>query len=166
MPGGLFSVVTTRPVSVPMLEENIRAYGLGAHLGRVRDEIVAAEREDGVSTVVLGCVRRHGPPVRARARSGLRLIDGVRAATGVTLGLIQTRPPNMDIRPVGGVDDDMTPDRRPAAGRLPRSAGACPGGNIHARQIRFHAARQTSDRRRLGGRRGHLCLRARAWPGA
>lgn len=105
MTGGTFSVVTTMQVSVPVLEENIRAYGLEAHLGRVRasgvpvleieraegrviDEIVAAEREDGVSTVVLGCGGMVHLAERARPRTGVRLIDGVRAATGVALGLI------------------------------------------------------------------------------
>lgn len=71
-----FSVVTTLPVSVPVLEGNIRAYGLGGHLGRVRASDVpvlalendpemaqtaivgqaqAAQAEDGVDALVLGC---------------------------------------------------------------------------------------------------------------
>jgi len=100
--GGRFSVVTTLAVSVPVLEENIAAYGLSAHLGRVRasdvpvlaleqdtatarvvDEIAAAAAEDGVQSVVLGCggmvdIARH-----ARARTPIRLIDGIRAATHI-----------------------------------------------------------------------------------
>ncbi|SFI33342.1 aspartate/glutamate racemase family protein [Jannaschia pohangensis] len=102
-----FSVVTTLPVSVPILEENIFAYGLGGQLGRVRAsnvpvlhleaaadatervlaEIIAADREDGVRAVVLGCggmvdIARH-----AKGRTRARLIDGVRAAALIASGL-------------------------------------------------------------------------------
>ena len=99
--GRRFSVVTTLDVSVPILEENIRAYGLAGQLSKVRasgvpvlaleqdgqaatcqvlTEIEKAAREDGIQSVVLGCggmvdiERGHGNA------SGLRLIDGVRAA--------------------------------------------------------------------------------------
>ncbi len=100
---GRFSVVTTLDVSVPILEANIRGYGLQAQLGKVRasgvpvlaleqDEAVAgqvtaeirkAAAEDGVQSVVLGC----GGMVDIKQNTGesgaIRLIDGVRAAAFV-----------------------------------------------------------------------------------
>lgn len=99
--GGRFSVVTTLDVSVPILEGNIRAYGLGGQLGKVRasgvavlalekdpkaatDQVVAeiktAVLEDDIQTVVLGC----GGMVDIKQELGetpnLRVVDGVRAA--------------------------------------------------------------------------------------
>ena len=97
---GRFSVVTTLDVSVPVLEANIHAYGLGGQLGRVRAsgvpvldlerdvpgaaeqviaEIAAARDADGVDSVVLGCAGMSHIPARA-GDVGIRLIDGVKAA--------------------------------------------------------------------------------------
>lgn len=102
--GARFSVVTTLEVSVPVLEENIRAYGLSGHLGRVRasgvavldlerngdaaalrvlEEIAAAAREDDVDSIVLGCAGMVDLPSRAQAVTNLRIIDGVRAAVQI-----------------------------------------------------------------------------------
>ncbi len=74
--GWRFSVVTTVKVSVPILEQNILALGLGGYLGKVRasdvpvlalhedqeraaalvsEEARRAEAEDGVDAVILGC---------------------------------------------------------------------------------------------------------------
>jgi allantoin racemase len=99
--GRRFSVVTTLAVSVPILEENVRAYGLEQHLGRVRasgvpvlelehspdaamervlEEIKRAEAEDGIDSVVLGCGGMVHLPRLVRERTGLFPIDGVRAA--------------------------------------------------------------------------------------
>ncbi|MEL6240872.1 MAG: aspartate/glutamate racemase family protein [Pseudomonadota bacterium] len=71
-----FSVVTTMPVSVPIIEANIGALGLGGFLGKVRasnvpvleiendpdtseqlilSEARRAEEEDGIDAVILGC---------------------------------------------------------------------------------------------------------------
>ncbi len=71
-----FSVVTTLPISVPIIEGNIRALGLGHHLARVRasdvpvldleddsetatrmilTEAQRAEREDQIDALILGC---------------------------------------------------------------------------------------------------------------
>lgn len=71
-----FSVVTTLPVSVPVIAENIATSGLAQHVSRVRasdvpvlalesdqdsaEQIIAAEalsaeREDGIDAVILGC---------------------------------------------------------------------------------------------------------------
>lgn len=99
--GGQFSVVTTLDVSVPILEENITSYGLAGQLGKVRasgvpvlaleqdptaaiDQVVAevekAAREDPIQSVVLGCGGMVGIDQRMPQSSGIRLIDGVRAA--------------------------------------------------------------------------------------
>ncbi|MFZ7089899.1 aspartate/glutamate racemase family protein [Primorskyibacter sp. 2E233] len=100
--GGRFSVVTTLSVSVPVLEGNIHRYGLDRHLARVRasevpvlalesdpdsatrrvlDEVRAAEAQDGVTSVVLGCGGMGDIAAKASGHSRAMLIDGVRAAT-------------------------------------------------------------------------------------
>lgn len=99
---GRFSVVTTLAVSTPILDANIRAYGLGSHLGKVRasgvpvlaiesdpeasaarifDEIRAAQAEDNIQSVVLGCAGMSHLPALKPADITVRLIDGVSAAT-------------------------------------------------------------------------------------
>jgi allantoin racemase len=106
--GARFSVVTTLAVSVPVLEENVAAYGLSAQCARVRAsnvpvlalehdpegaaakviaEIVAADREDGVQSVVLGCGGMVDIAERASGRVRARLIDGVRAAAHIASGI-------------------------------------------------------------------------------
>lgn len=98
--GPRFSVVTTLQVSVPILEANIRNYGLDKNLGRVRAsgvpvlaleddrdnatrqvkaEIKRAVHDDNIDSVVLGCagmvhIEQDGDDV------GIKLIDGVHAA--------------------------------------------------------------------------------------
>lgn len=105
--GGRFSVVTTLPVSVPILEENIHRYGLAGQLGRVRashvpvldlesesetanarviDEIIKAEQEDSINTVVLGCGGMVHIADIAKRHTNIRLIDGVRAAAILSSG--------------------------------------------------------------------------------
>ncbi len=102
--GARFSVVTTLAVSVPVLEQNIRRYGLWGQLGRVRasgvavldlegdaelaarrvlDEIADAAATDGVQSIVLGCAGMVDLPARAEEESGVRIIDGVRAAVQI-----------------------------------------------------------------------------------
>lgn len=104
--GAKFSVVTTLPVSVPVLTENITAYGLAGNLGKVRasgvevlalendpetstarvlDEIRNAQREDGVQSVVLGCAGMTEIPGKAPPDIRVRLIDGVAAAVNVAV---------------------------------------------------------------------------------
>lgn len=99
--GGRFSVVTTLNVSVPILEENINAYGLADQLSKVRasgvrvlaleqdpraatrqvaKEIAKAAREDGVQSVVLGCGGMVDIEQESTHPPEIRLIDGVRAA--------------------------------------------------------------------------------------
>ncbi len=102
--GGRFSVVTTPEVSVPILGDNVLAYGLGGALAKVRasgvpvlaleqaearvaDEIRRAIAEDGVSSVVLGCGGMAALRDRLQAETPVRLIDGVRAAVAIACSL-------------------------------------------------------------------------------
>jgi len=109
MSGRKFSVVTTLDVSVPILEANIETYGLKQNCSAVRasgvevlalehdpegaaqgvlEEVQRAEREDGIDTVVLGCGGMVRLPELVREQTGLRPIDGVRAAAWVAQGLV------------------------------------------------------------------------------
>lgn len=102
--GGRFTVITTLPVSVPVIEENIAAYGFTHacarvtasglpvltlendpdHARMVLDECarMAASR-DGASTIVLGCagMAAFGPSMQEA--SNLPTVDGVAAAIGL-----------------------------------------------------------------------------------
>ena len=96
-----FSVVTTLAVSVPILEDNIHAYGFTSKLSRVRacgvpvldletdpagtapaviGEIKRAVAEDKVDVVVLGCAGMVHIPAYFFEEGRLRLIDGVTSA--------------------------------------------------------------------------------------
>lgn len=102
--GGTFTVITTLPGSVPVIERNITTYGLSAACARVRasglpvlsledapDTARAtlsacaslAAADDGASALVLGCagMAAFGPSMQAA--SGLPAIDGVAAAVGL-----------------------------------------------------------------------------------
>lgn len=102
--GERFSVVTTLPVSVPVLEANIRTYGLSGQLAKVRAcgvavldldnqpetavpkviaEIARAAAEDDVQSVALGCAGMVDVAVAAGSGIGVRLIDGARAAARI-----------------------------------------------------------------------------------
>ena len=99
--GNRFSVVTTLQVSVPILEENIAAYGFGRYLSRVRasgiavlelesdpdaaiarvlEEVAIAASQDGVDSIVLGCAGMVDVAALNKSKMPVRLIDGVRAA--------------------------------------------------------------------------------------
>ena len=96
-----FSVVTTLAVSVPILEDNIHAYGFTSKLSRVRacgvpvldletdpagtapavmGEIKRAVAEDKVDVVVLGCAGMAHIPAYFFGEEHVRLIDGVTSA--------------------------------------------------------------------------------------
>lgn len=102
--GPRFSVVTTLPVSVPILAKNIETYGLSGNLGQVRAsgvpvlaleadvdaaatqvlaEITRAQNEDNVQSVVLGCAGMSHIPRHAGPEVTVRLIDGVQAAVQI-----------------------------------------------------------------------------------
>lgn len=96
-----FSVVTTLAVSVPIIEENIRSYGLDENLARVRasdvpvldleaapeassQKIIAsakeAEAEDGIDALILGCAGMvHVTRALTQALS-IRVLDPVTCA--------------------------------------------------------------------------------------
>ncbi|MEL6170252.1 MAG: aspartate/glutamate racemase family protein [Pseudomonadota bacterium] len=101
--GEKFSVVTTLPVSIPVLEANIAEYGLSGSLSRVRASNVPvldletdkeaatarvlaeagrAAREDDIQSVVLGCAGMSHIPCVAPSHT-IRLIDGVTAAAKI-----------------------------------------------------------------------------------
>ena len=99
--GGRFSVVTTLAVSVPILQDNIHAYGFTSKLARVRacgvpvldletdpagtapavvGEIKRSVAEDKVDVVVLGCAGMVHIPAYFCEEGPVRLIDGVTSA--------------------------------------------------------------------------------------
>jgi len=99
--GRRFSVVTTLDVSVPILKNNIQAYGFASQLARVRasgvpvldletdpagtapavvGEIKHAVAEDNVDVVVLGCAGMVHIPAYFSDEGSVRLIDGVTSA--------------------------------------------------------------------------------------
>nr|MDJ0858114.1 aspartate/glutamate racemase family protein [Dinoroseobacter sp.] len=105
--GARFSVVTTLPASIAILESNVRRYGLGGQLGAVHasgvpvldletnraaataqvlETIGLARDADGVQSIVLGCAGMSHIPAAA-PDIGVRLIDGVVTATGIALAL-------------------------------------------------------------------------------
>lgn len=107
--GGRFSVVTTLAVSVQILEDNIRSYGLWDHLGRVHASnvpVLALESdpeasaraieetvrkviaEDKVQTVVLGCGGMVDIEQQLAHLGEVKFIDGVRAATHIAAALV------------------------------------------------------------------------------
>ncbi|ALG91057.1 MULTISPECIES: aspartate/glutamate racemase family protein [Actibacterium] len=110
--GARFSVVTTLSVSVPILENNIRSYGLSGALVRVRAsgvrvldlednpaeaaprvlaEMRRAVEMDGVESVVLGCAGMVTLLETARAEMPVNVIDGVEAAARLAWALSMVR---------------------------------------------------------------------------
>lgn len=96
-----FSVVTTLPRSVPIIEDIVQAYGAGHHCRAVRsinlpvlgleeepelaerllvDEIGRAQREDRAEAIILGCAGMSRLCERLTATTGVPVIDGVTAA--------------------------------------------------------------------------------------
>lgn len=96
-----FSIVTTLPVSVPVIEDNLARYGFANRCARVRaanvpvldletnktaaEAAVRAEteravREDGCGAIVLGCAGMADLAAGMTADLGLPVIDGVAAA--------------------------------------------------------------------------------------
>ncbi len=113
MLGARYSVVTTLSVSIPVIEGNLRDYGVAGSCARVRasevpvldlerpgsmaegkvsDEIAEALAQDGSTAIVLGCAGMADLAARLSARHGVPVIDGVAAACGmacVLAGLIR-----------------------------------------------------------------------------
>ena len=99
---GRFAVVTTLSVSVPVIEENIRAYGFDGSCSGVHASglpvlsletdparagevlaVAASEAAPGAGALVLGCAGMAPFATTMRVASGLPVIDGVAAATGL-----------------------------------------------------------------------------------
>lgn len=96
-----FSVVTTLPRAIPIIEDLARTYGADHALRRVRavdlpvlaleadpahahhllrQEIMAAKTQDGAEAVILGCAGMSEMCARLSEETGLPVIDGVHAA--------------------------------------------------------------------------------------
>ncbi|SIT04984.1 allantoin racemase [Roseivivax lentus] len=96
-----FSVITSLPVSIPVIEENLRDQGYTAlcasvrasglpvltidegapgTIDRIAAEIDAAAREDAAACAILGCAGMAPLKARLSARTGVPLIDGVAAS--------------------------------------------------------------------------------------
>lgn len=96
-----FSVVTTLPVSVPVLEENLRLLGLASRCAKVRAsdvpvleledpasnarhrierEIETALKEDGIGAIALGCAGMADFASDLTAKFQVPVIDGVASA--------------------------------------------------------------------------------------
>ncbi|XDA98992.1 aspartate/glutamate racemase family protein [Sulfitobacter sp. LCG007] len=96
-----FSVVTSLPVSVPVIRQNVEAGGFGgfcasirasglavltideagdATRARIAEEIAAARDDDGAEAVILGCAGMAPMAGDLATRSGVRLVDGVAAS--------------------------------------------------------------------------------------
>ncbi|MFN5997036.1 MAG: aspartate/glutamate racemase family protein [Paracoccaceae bacterium] len=109
-----FSVVTTLPVAIPTLEENLSHYGMAGACSKVRAagvkvldledetsgavakvsaEIARAKAEDGVGAIVLGCAGMADLAARFEAEHGLKVIDGVGAAAAFASALVTLRRP-------------------------------------------------------------------------
>ena len=101
--GWRFSVVTTLPSSVPILEENIESYGLTPLLGRVRaseipvleleaspdsasvrilKEAQKANSDDNVDAIILGCAGMVAITETLRASLSCAVVDPIEAAVG------------------------------------------------------------------------------------
>lgn len=104
-----FSIVTTLPRSVPIIEDLVEAYGAGHRCRNVRSvdmpvlaleadpitaearlvrEIEAARDQDGAEAVVLGCAGMSDLCERLQRRTGVPVIDGVSAAVKLAEGLV------------------------------------------------------------------------------
>lgn len=104
-----FSVVTTLPRSVPVIEHLIHSYGLSHRCrkvrsaeipvlaleeegtcarDKVRDEILRAVKEDRAEAVVLGCAGMADLTDWLSAQTGIPVIDGVTVATRMIEALV------------------------------------------------------------------------------
>ncbi len=109
---GKFSVVTTLAVSVPVIEENIAAYGFSRrcakvrasgvpvlHLdgpegqaeGTIRAEAKRALAQDGCDVIVLGCAGMADLAASMSRDLKLPVVDGVAAAVGFSENLVRMR---------------------------------------------------------------------------
>lgn len=104
-----FSIITTLPRSIPIIEDLVSAYGAERHCRRVRainlpvlgleeDPLVAeqllireielAKKEDRAEAVILGCAGMSTLCERLREATGIPVIDGVTAAVKMAEALV------------------------------------------------------------------------------
>lgn len=104
-----FSIITTLPRSVPLIEDLVLEYGAERHCRKVRSinlpvlgleenpgaaenmlaaEIERAKVEDGAEAVILGCAGMAAMCEKLNERCGLPVIDGVVAATKIAEALV------------------------------------------------------------------------------
>ncbi|MGH1369739.1 MAG: aspartate/glutamate racemase family protein [Maritimibacter sp.] len=104
-----FSIVTTLPRSVPLIEDLVHGYGLSRQCRNVRsvnlpvlaldepgsnarallrDEIQRAIKDDGAEAVVLGCAGMADLAEALSRETGIPVIDGVSAATKFAEALV------------------------------------------------------------------------------
>lgn len=104
-----FSVITTLPRSIPIIEDLVATYGAGRHCRSVRAidlpvlgvdenpeeaerllmlEIGKAKQEDGAEAIVLGCAGMSLLCDRLSASTGVPVIDGVTAAVKFAEALV------------------------------------------------------------------------------
>lgn len=104
-----FSIITTLPRSIPIIEDLVGAYGAERHCRKVRainlpvlgleedpvtaerlliHEIKMAKREDRAEAVILGCAGMSALCDRLREATGVPVIDGVTAAIKLAEALV------------------------------------------------------------------------------
>jgi allantoin racemase len=104
-----FSIVTTLPRSVPIIEDLVAGYGAASRCRSVRSvnmpvlaleqdpetcerrllhEIRAARDQDGAEAVLLGCAGMSELCARLQEQTGIPVIDGVSAAVKLAEGLV------------------------------------------------------------------------------
>ncbi|MBB4144528.1 aspartate/glutamate racemase family protein [Rhizobium rhizoryzae] len=104
-----FSIVTTLPRSIPIIEDLVCDYGADRHCRRVRSidlpvlgleedpaaaerllirEIEAAKKEDGAEAIILGCAGMSALCERLQTVTGVPVIDGVTAAIKLAEALV------------------------------------------------------------------------------
>lgn len=104
-----FSVITTLPRSVPIIEDLVSDYGAERHCRKVRaidlpvlaleqdpqraegllvKEIELAKAEDGAEAIVLGCAGMSSLCERLKEATGVPVIDGVSAAVKMAEALV------------------------------------------------------------------------------
>lgn len=104
-----FSIITTLPRSVPVIEDLVNLYGASNHCRKVRainlpvlaleaevnqafsllvDEIERARDEDGAEAVVLGCAGMSEMTAKLTHATGVVVIDGVTVAVKLAEALI------------------------------------------------------------------------------
>ncbi|MCY1299063.1 Hydantoin racemase [compost metagenome] len=104
-----FTIITTLPRSVPIIEDLAGAYGAGHRCRKVRSvdmpvlaleedlahteemlvqEILKARQEDGAEAIILGCAGMSELCDRLKARTGMPVIDGVTAAVKLAEALV------------------------------------------------------------------------------